>query len=74
MPEEVPSSAGGGYWREKLYAHSSEYDSDVKFFENALKSAHIEGKMGGRELTFAKGGGLPTLAPLGGGVTVAPNG
>lgn len=57
------------YWQERLYAHSDKYDADSKFFENALKSAHLEGKMSAREMTFAKGGGLPTLSPLPAGMT-----
>lgn len=52
------------YWQERLYAGADKYDTDGKFFENALKSAHLEGKMSAREMTFAKGGGLPTVMPL----------
>lgn len=52
------------YWQERLYKHTDHYDSDSKFFENSLKSTHLEGKMGARELSFAKGGGLPTVLPL----------
>ena len=53
-----------GYWQERLYKSADNYDTDAKFFENALKSAHLEGKMSAREMTFAKGGGLPTVMPL----------
>ena len=59
---DVPINAE--YWQERLYKASDTYDIDAKFFENALKSAHLEGKMSAREMTFAKGGGLPTLSPL----------
>jgi hypothetical protein len=52
------------YWQERLYKAADTYDTDAKFFENALKSAHLEGKMSAREMTFAKGGGLPTVMPL----------
>lgn len=52
------------YWQERLYKASDTYDIDAKFFENALKSSHLEGKMSAREMTFAKGGGLPTVMPL----------
>ena len=52
------------YWQERLYKGTDIYDTDAKFFENALKSAHLEGKMSAREMTFAKGGGLPTVLPL----------
>jgi hypothetical protein len=56
--------ANMGYWQERMYLSVDKYDTDSKFFENALKSSHLEGKMGAREIAFAKGGGLPTLAPL----------
>jgi len=52
------------YWQERLYKSADTYDTDSKFFENSQKSAHIEGKMGAREMSFAKGGGLPTVFPL----------
>jgi len=52
------------YWQERLYKSADNYDTDAKFFENALKSSHLEGKMSAREMTFAKGGGLPTVMPL----------
>ena len=58
-----------GLWQERLYAGVEKYDTDAKFFENALKSAHLEGKMSAREMTFAKGGGLPTVMPLPSGQT-----
>lgn len=57
------------YWQERLYASSSKYDDDCKFWENGLKSGHLEGKMSAREMTFAKGGGLPTVMPLPSGQT-----
>lgn len=60
------------YWQERLYKSADTYDSDVKFFENALKSSHLEGKMSAREMTFAKGGGLPTVMPLPANQNAAP--
>ncbi len=62
------------YWQERLYKSADNYDTDAKFFENALKSAHLEGKMSAREMTFAKGGGLPTVVPLGGSAGTQPPG
>jgi hypothetical protein len=73
---QAPADSGGSsngedgmaisleYWQERLYKGTDLYDTDAKFFENSLKSAHIEGKMGARELSFSKGGGLPTVLPL----------
>lgn len=70
---EIPSDPVSGdeqmpvnleYWQERLYKSADNYDADSKFFENSQKSAHIEGKMGAREMTFSKGGGLPTVMPL----------
>lgn len=58
------AAANMDYWQERMYKQVDLYDTDAKFFENALKSQHLEGKMSAREMTFAKGGGLPTLAPL----------
>ena len=52
------------YWQERLYKHVDIYDTDAKFWENQGKSGHLEGKMSAREMTFAKGGGLPTVMPL----------
>ena len=60
------------YWQERLYKSADNYDTDSKFFENALKSAHLEGKMSAREMTFAKGGGLPTVVPLSGAAGAQP--
>ena len=57
------------YWQERLYKLADNYDTDAKFFENSLKSGHLEGKMSAREMTFAKGGGLPTVMPLPSGQT-----
>lgn len=64
-------AANMDYWQERLYKDVDKYDTDNKFFENALKSAHLEGKMSAREMTFAKGGGLPTVMPLPSGQTTA---
>ena len=55
-----------GYWQEQMYKATTLYDTDAKFWENMGKSAYLEGKMGARELSFAKGGGLPTVVPLSG--------
>jgi len=51
------------YWQERLYKSADSYDTDAKFFENALKSAHLEGKMGAREQSFSRGEGYPNIAP-----------
>ena len=53
-----------GYWQEKMYMAATKYETDSNFWENMGKSAYLEGKMGARELSFSKGGGLPTLNPL----------
>lgn len=63
-PGDDLMAANMDYWQERLYKDIDKYDTDAKFFENALKSAHLEGKMSAREMTFAKGGGLPTVMPL----------
>lgn len=60
------------YWQEQMYSSAKKYDDDAKFFENALKSSHLEGKMSAREMTFAKGGGLPTVVPLSGAAGPQP--
>lgn len=52
------------YWQERLYKAVDTYDMDAKFWENQGKSTHLEGKMSAREMTFAKGGGLPAVMPL----------
>ena len=57
-------AANMDYWQERLYMSADKYDTDSKFFENSLKNSHLEGKLSAREMTFAKGGGLPTLSPL----------
>lgn len=54
------------YWQERLYKGADQSDADARFFHDALKSSHLEGKMSAREMTFAKGGGLPTVVPLSG--------
>jgi len=41
------------HWKERTYARADKYDGDLNFFENTLKSAHIEGKMSAREMSFA---------------------
>lgn len=69
MADCDPCHAHMHYWQERLYKHADHYDADSKFFENALKSQHLEGKMSAREMAFSKGGGLPTLAPLTGPTT-----
>lgn len=43
------------YWKEKLYAEAQTTTEDQRFFNNALKSSHIEGKMSAREMTFTRG-------------------
>lgn len=60
------------YWHERLYKSADKYDMDSQWFENALKSQHLEGKMSAREMTFAKGGGLPTVVPLSGSAGPQP--
>ena len=60
------------YWQERLYKFTDHYDVDAKFFENAQKGGFLEGKMSAREMTFAKGGGLPTVMPLPANMNVAP--
>lgn len=45
---------GYGHWLEKMYAQSHQYTEDNQFFIGALKSAHLEGKMSAREMTFAR--------------------
>ena len=62
MPAQA--EVNGLYWQEQMYNLQTQYGLDSKFFENAQKSQHIEGKMSAREMTFAKGGGLPTVLPL----------
>lgn len=81
MPDDQIDLPGGltvavnmEYWQERLYKSADTYDQDAKFFENALKSAHLEGKMSAREMTFAKGGGLPTTVPLSGMAGAQPPG
>jgi hypothetical protein len=81
MPNEIHIIEGGGcmepkmaYWHERLYKSSDKYDADSQWFENALKSQHLEGKMGAREIAYSKGGGLPTLVPLSGAAGPQPPG
>ena len=64
--------ANMGFWQERLYAGVEKYDTDSKFWENMGKSAYLEGKMGAREMAFAKGGGLPTVVPLSGSAGPQP--
>ena len=66
-PEEMAINAE--YWQERLYRGTDIYDGDLKFYENAQKGQFLEGKMSAREMTFAKGGGLPTVMPLPSGQT-----
>lgn len=67
--EDTEMAVNTEYWQERLYRGTDLYDTDAKFFENGLKSAHLEGKMSAREMVFAKGGGLPTVMPLPSGMT-----
>ena len=64
MSDHVPAYEGGGIWTERLYKAADKYDNDCQFFENALKSSHVEGKMSAREMTFAKGQGLPVYTGI----------
>ena len=43
------------YWKEKIYAEAQTTTEDQRFFNNALKSGHIEGKMSAREMQFTRG-------------------
>ena len=72
LPGGIKVTVNLEYWQEQMYASSKKYDDDAKFFENALKSSHLEGKMSAREMTFAKGGGLPTVVPLSGSAGPQP--
>jgi hypothetical protein len=42
-------------WKEHLYAEAQATAQDQRFYNNGLKSAHIEGKMSAREMTFTRG-------------------
>ena len=42
-------------WKEHLYAEVQFHAQDQRFFNNALKSGHIEGKMSAREMQFTRG-------------------
>ena len=57
------------YWHERLYKHADQSDQDGRFWHDSLKGNYLEGKMGAREMTFAKGGGLPTTGIQGPGGT-----
>ncbi len=48
------------FWKEKLYAEANTTTEDQRFFNNALKSGHIEGKMSAREMQFTRALGQPT--------------
>ena len=50
------------FWKEALYAESHAYTQDSRFFVDALKSSHIEGKMSAREMQFTRALGQPTSA------------
>ena len=69
---DCPVAMNTEYWQERLYRGTDLYDTDAKFWENAQKSAFVEGKMSAREMTFAKGGGLPTVMPLPANQNVTP--
>ena len=43
------------FWKEKIYAEANTTTEDQRFFNNALKSGHIEGKMSAREMQFTRG-------------------
>jgi hypothetical protein len=58
------TTVNGLYWQEQMYNLQTQYGLDSKFAENAQKFTFMEGKMGARELSFSKGGGLPTVLPL----------
>ena len=58
------ASVNGLYWQEQMYGLQTQYGLDSKFAENAQKLGFLDGKMGGRELAYSKGGGLPTVLPL----------
>ena len=42
-------------WKEHLYLEVQAHAQDQRFFNNALKSGHIEGKMSAREMQFTRG-------------------
>jgi len=46
-------------WKEHLYGEVQKNTEDTRFFNNALKSAHIEGKMSAREMQFTRAFGPP---------------
>lgn len=52
--------ASHSHWKEKLYAEAHANTEDARFFNNALKSQHLEGKMSAREMTFARN--IPPVA------------
>ena len=58
------TTVNGLYWQEQMYNLQTQYGLDTKFAENAQKLRFLEGQIGAREMTFAKGGGLPTVLPL----------
>ena len=68
--EDDNMPANTDYWQERLYKHTDHYDTDAKFWENMGKAGFLEGKMGAREMSFAKGGGLPTVMPLPSGMAI----
>lgn len=49
-------------WKEHLYSESQKNAEDTRFFNNALKSSHIEGKMSAREMQFTRAFGPPVSA------------
>jgi len=60
----------GSFWKEKLYAEATANTEDGRFFNNALKSGHIEGKMSAREMQFSRALGAPTSGNPTGAATV----
>lgn len=49
-------------WKEHLYGEVQKNTEDTRFFNNALKSSHIEGKMSAREMQFTRAFGPPVSA------------
>lgn len=72
LPGGIRVAVNMEYWQERLYKSADQQDADARFFHDALKSSHLEGKMSAREMTFAKGGGLPTIVPISGAAGPQP--
>ena len=56
-------------WKEWIYLEAQATAEDQRFFNNALKSGHIEGKMSAREMQFSRALGQPTSANPAAGAT-----